>query len=183
MAKRGSWYFEGYQPELKLDERGRERQVLVYRGAWYGLGLEPQAYRRCKLVCLGLSALLSAAYLLISFFPGRGGMTPWVGGPCLLALVPLMFLWIGLVNFLPAKEQWELRVLYAGYRRLGRWSAVFLTMMVITLIAEIIYMARTGPAGEWLYLLGTLVCAVCAGGLVLIWLNRPARVVRGPDVR
>ena len=61
--QRGSWYFEGYQSEIQLDDKGREKRVLVYRGEWYGLGLEPTAYRRCKLTFLGLTVLLTALYL------------------------------------------------------------------------------------------------------------------------
>ena len=124
MAKRGSWYFEGYQSEEVLDRSGRTRQRLVYRGEWYGLGLKPAALRRCKLLCLALAAVCTVVYFLINLFPGQGGMTPWVGGPCLLALVPLIFLWIGLVNFLPARLAGVLMCLAAfltGFDGRGAW--------------------------------------------------------------
>ena len=185
MAKRGSWYFEGYQSEEVLDRSGRTRQRLVYRGEWYGLGLEPAALRRCKLLCLALAAVCTVVYFLINLFPAQGGMTPWVGGPCLLALVPLIFLWIGLVNFLPARTEWELRVLYAGYRRLKRWNIVFLALMAVTLAAEAAYMIRfpAGAVAELPYALGAAVCVGLSAGLLLLQRRHPALVVRGPDVR
>lgn len=185
MAKRGSWYFEGYESEPVLDDRGGSKNVLVYRGAWYGLGLEPGALLRYKLVCAALAVVMTAAFLLVSFFPVVGGMTPWVGGVCLLGLVPLAFSWIGLVNFLLAREEWELRVFYAGWRRLKRWNIAFLALMAFSLGAELVFMARY-PAlagGEVPYLLGLIVCAACPGLVLGLQLRRPAKVVRGPDVR
>ena len=184
MAKCGSRFFDGYEAEVQLDRKGRERRVLVYRGAWYGLGLEKDAYRSGKLVCAGLTALMTAAYLLINFFPAEGGMTPWVGAPCLLALVSLIFLWIGVVNFLLAREKWELRVLYAGYQRVRFWTVVFLVLMALTGLAEGVYLLTHGAtAGELFYLLGVLLCIGSAIGL-LEWQRRhPAVVVQGPDIR
>lgn len=185
MAKRGSWYFEGYESEPVLDEKGRSRNVLVYRGEWYGLGLERAACRRYKLICLALAAALTALYLLVSFFPAGGGMTAWVGGVCLLALVPLVFLWIGLINFLIAGEEWELRVFYAGWRRLLRWNGAFLALMVFTLGAEVVYMVRhaAGAGAEVPYLLGLLACTACSAGLLWLQRRKGAGVVRGPEAR
>lgn len=183
--QRGSWYFEGYQSEIQLDDKGREKRVLVYRGEWYGLGLEPTAYRRCKLTFLGLTVLLTALYLLINFFPSEGGMTSWVGAPCLLVLVPLIFLWIGLVNFLPAKEKWELRVFYAGYRRMYRWTIVTMVLLVVTAAAELVFLvsAAQAPLAELPYLLGLAACLLCAAGILLLVRLHPAEVVQGPEVR
>ena len=184
MAKRGSWFFEGYESETMTGPNGKEKHVLVYRGAWYGLGLETGKYRLCKLAFLCLVLVLTAAYLLISFFPSAGGMTRWVGAPCLLALVPLMFMWIGFVNFLAARDKWEARVHYAGYRRLGRWTYVFLLPMAVTAVAEIVFMIRTGPAAaEIPYLLGVLVCLACAVGICLLQRRFPVTVVQGPDIK
>lgn len=185
MAKRGSWFFEGYQSEEVLDRNGRTRQKLVYRGEWYGLGLEPAAFLRCKLICLALSVAYTVVYFLINLFPAQGGMTPWVGAPCLLGLVPLIFLWIGLINFLPSRLEWELRVLYAGYRRLKRWNLVFLILMAITLAAETVYLVQNpAQAGaELLYFLGVIVCVALSAGLLILQRKCPAVVVRGPDVR
>lgn len=184
MAKRGSWFFEGYESEVQTGPNGKEKNVLVYRGAWYGLGLEKRAYRLCKLAFLGLMLVLTGVYLVISLFPSAGGMTRWVGAPGLLALVPLMFMWIGLVNFLAAKAKWEARVHYAGYRRLGRWTYVFLLPMAVSAVAEIVFMIREGPAGpEVPYLVGVLACLACAVGICLLQRRFPVTVVQGPDIR
>ena len=184
MQRHGSWFFEGYEAETRTLPNGKEKRVLVYRGAWYGLGLEKKQYRLCKLAFLGLCLVLTGTYLLISFFPTAGGMTPPVGVPCLLALVPLMFMWIGLVNLLLSKEKWETRVHYAGYRRLRLWTYIFLPLMAVTAAAEIIFILRADAAGaEIPYLLGTLVCLLCGVGILLLQHRFPVTVVGNPDVR
>ena len=112
-------------------------------------------------------------------------MTSWVGAPCLLVLVPLIFLWIGLVNFLPAKEKWELRVFYAGYRRMYRWTIVTMVLLVVTAAAELVFLvsAAQAPLAELPYLLGLAACLLCAAGILLLVRRHPAEVVQGPEVR
>ena len=183
MAKRGSWYFEGYQAETKLEENGKEKRVLVYRGEWYGLGPERRKLLRAKLICLALAAGSTAGVLLLNFFPAQGGRTPWVGGPCLLALVPLMFLWIGLANFLAAGAQWALRTYYAGYRRMRRWTIVLLAATALTAAAQAVYAAgHPWSAAEAFYLLGAVLTAGCTGVMLWFQIRHPATVVRGPEI-
>lgn len=181
----GSWYFEGYESERQTDAGGRERNVLVYRGAWYGLGLDGPAYRRVKALFAALAAVMTAAYLLVSFFPSPGGMMPLVGGIGLLALVPMIFLWIGLVNFLASKPAWPVRVHYAGYRRMARWLPAQIVLLAVPAAAEVVYIFRAaGNAGRELpYLLGWLVSIGCAAAMVLLQRRYPVTVVRNPDVR
>ena len=185
MAKqRGSWFFEGYETQIKTGKNGKKKRELVYRGEWYGLGMIKAEYTLYKGVLFWIMLLLTAAFLIINFLPTAGGMTPWVGAPCLLSLVPLMFMWIGLVNFLIAKQEWEIRVFYAGYRRLKRWTMVFFVPMGVTLVAELVYMIRIGPIGvEISYFSGVLVSLLCAGAVLLLQRRYPAVVVRRPEVR
>lgn len=184
MARRGSWFFEGYEAELRTDAKGREKKVLVYRGEWYGLDMEPGAQRRCKAAVAVLTAVMTAVYLLVSFFPTPGGMSRWVGVPLLLALVPLMFLWIGLFNFLFAREKWEIRVYYAGYRRIKRSLPAMMAILAFSAVGEIVYMIRSAAFGaELLYLLGLCLCLLCAGGLLAIQRRCPAVIVQGPEVK
>ena len=184
MSKQGSWFFDGYESESVPGPNGRLRRTLVYRGAWYGLSLSGGAARRHKLRCVSLLLAATILFLLICFFPSAGGMTPWVGATCLFGLVPLMFLWIGAVNYLTAGSEWELRVFYAGYRRLFRWNVAFLAVMGLTLTAEAVYLVLhpAQAVGELPYLFGVAACTACSGGLFLLQRRHPAQVVRGPEV-
>jgi hypothetical protein len=185
MRSRGSWYFEGYQrvEQPKKDGTGT-RQVLVYTGEYYGLPGGAQALRTHKLLCSVATVLCLLPYFYAQLFPAAGGMNRLVAMPGILALVPMMFLVIGLGNFLFAKEQWEIRVYYAGYRRMSRWSIALAVLLGLWALAEIVFVVRnrTLIAAEALYLIAAL--ASVAANLYLVWLVRknPAVVVQGPTV-
>ena len=91
MAKKGSWYFEGYEAHYEIDERGRKKKVLTYVGQRYGLRNKEDLFR-VRIVAAVDVVLMTVILLLINFFPGTGGMVGWVGAPCLWGLIPLMFL-------------------------------------------------------------------------------------------
>jgi hypothetical protein len=183
MRSRGSWYFDGYQrvEQPKKDGTGT-RQVLVYTGEYYGLPGGAQPLRKHKLLCSAATVLCLLPYFYAQFFPATGGMDHLVALPGILALVPIMFLVIGLGNFLFAKERWEIRVYYAGYRRMTRWSIALAVLLGLWALAEVVFVARNSSLAveEAPYLIAALVSA--AADLWLVWLARkhPAVVVQGP---
>lgn len=181
MKRKGSWYFEGYKGVEKLDANGKSHTELVYDGEWYGFR-EPGRQTWLKRRVGALSAVFAAAYLYTSLTPAGGGMWRWVGAPEVLTLLPAIFLVMALLNFLPAREKWEIRVYYAGYRRLGRSAAAILALQALTLAAELVYLGlHPGELGAEVHsLLGLLVSTGCAGALVLLRRKYPAEVVQGP---
>lgn len=184
MANRGSWFFEGYQAHYEVNEKGRKRKVLTYTGEYYGI--EPAPARRKARLWITLNTLvLTGLLLLIQFFPGTGGNLPWVGIPCMWALVPLMFLLIGWVNFLAAGEKWEIRKLYAGYRRIRRcaWALTLLTGYVFLAHLVTLFLFPQLFPSELYYTLGALASALLSVGLLLVQRAFPAYAVQGPTIR
>lgn len=183
VAKKGSWFFDGYEAHYEVDAAGKKKKVLEYVGERYGLGAV--SLRRVRAIFAGDILLLTLILLLINFFPGLGGMLPWIGGPALWALIPVIFLLIGLFNFLTCGERWMIRQFYAGYRRIGRWAMVFLVLMVYVAAAHAVFLICY-PAyfpGELYYTAGALSCAALAAGLVYMVRKWPAVVVQGPVIR
>ena len=88
MAKKGSWYFEGYEAHYEIDEQGRKKKVLTYVGQRYGLRNREDLFRVRVMAAVDV-VLMTVILLLINFFPGTGGMVGWVGAPCLWGLIPL----------------------------------------------------------------------------------------------
>ena len=184
MAKKGSWYFEGYEAHYEIDERGRKKKVLTYVGQRYGLRNKEDLFR-VRIVAAVDVVLMTVILLLINFFPGTGGMVGWVGAPCLWGLIPLMFLYLGLFNFLTCKDKWEIRQFYAGYRRMGRWAIVQLVIMSYVTAAHIVFLCLhpTCFPGELYYTLGAAACAALSAGLLAMKKKFPAIVVEGPVIR
>lgn len=176
MQYHGSRYFDGYEraPSGKL----------VYTGPKYGFPTQA-LQRRIKCKTAVLTAGMLAAEIVAQFFPSAGGMQRYMAIPSLLSLVPLMFWIMGQVGFLAAKQSWELRVYYSGYRRLyraGIWQLVFCCLW---LLGELWYLGGhpDGFAAELGYLLCVAACTACAAGMTLVLRRNPPQVVEGPIVR
>ena len=177
-------FFEGYQAEYEETEHGPNKR-LVYRGEYYGFRGGPKEQKRVKTLCAVLTLLTVGLNLYDQFRPARGGMIHWMAIPSLLSLVPMMFMLIGLGNLLMAGEKWELRVLYAGYRRLWRWGLAYGSLMVLWLAMELGFViVNPGLLGEELLYCLILAASLAAQAVQLILIRRhPAQVVRGPNIR
>jgi hypothetical protein len=182
MKPHGSWYFDGYErvEQPKKDGSGT-RRVLVYKGEYYGLAGGAPGLRRVKLCSAAGAALCLVAFFYAQLFPSSGGMYRLVAAPGILALVPMMFFVIGLGNFLFAREQWEIRVYYAGYRRMSRWVIALAVLLGVWVLAEAVYLilCRAQVWDELRYLLAALVSAAACLWLVRLTRGNPAVVVKG----
>lgn len=182
MPKRfGSWYFDGYKAVMEPRKDGRgSRRVLIYQGEWYGFRDTQAAQRRRKWKCALLSLVSIGAFLVAQFTPEFGGRNVWVALPGILAIIPMMFLLIGLFNYLLSKEKWEKRVYYAGYRRLLRSSAVQTVLLGLWLAMEVLYVTinRTLFHYEIHYLLAAMLSFGTSFGLVLLIRRHPVGVIQ-----
>jgi hypothetical protein len=185
MKPRGSWYFDGYQREQQLNEDGTTRSVLVYRGEYYGFaqGLELQKKQKIQTTIAVVVCYLTYFYAQLT--PAAGGMDHIVALPGILALVPMLFLTIGMFNFWMAKEKWEIRVFYAGYRRVTRWGIALLVLVALWAAAEVGFLLAHLSlfVSELHYLLAALVSVAAAAWLVYLVRKYPAIVIEGPTVR
>ena len=184
MSKKGSWFFEGYQAHYEVDEKGRKKRVFNYIGEKYAI-TGPLSVSRVRLIVTADILLLTVILLLINFFPGNVGMIRWVAIPCIWALVPMIFLYVGLYNFLTCGEKWMIRQYYAGYRRIARWSIAELVIMVVVTgvhIALLVLNPDYFPS-ELYYTLGAFACVLLSAVLIYIPRKYPAYVVEGPIAR
>jgi hypothetical protein len=97
----------------------------------------------------------------------------------------MLFLTIGMFNFWMAKEKWEIRVFYAGYRRVTRWGIALLVLVALWAAAEVGFLLAHLSlfVSELHYLLAALVSVAAAAWLVYLVRKYPAIVIEGPTVR
>ena len=148
------WYFQGWERREVIGGRTE----LVYTGEVYTFpgGLRP-AQKRCLLY----SAPLLVLYALIALLPPSGGMWRIAAIPQLLELIPLIYLVMGLIRLLLAKEPLTFRDWYASWRRLGVaavGSAVFTAAMVLAEIVFILWFSGGAVGAEIPYLLAEIAC-------------------------
>jgi hypothetical protein len=183
MKRVGSRFFDGYQAELVPGKDGKgHRRSLVYCGEWRGVAGGQKTLNRVKLLCASVTAGLIAAYFYIGLNPSAGGMDRYVAAPGIVALVPMIFLVIGVVNLLISKEKWERRVYYSGYRRIRNSTVCLLIFISLSFVAECVYIALHPDefAGEFKYAAGLVFCIACACALLAIQRKYPVVIVEGP---
>ncbi len=186
MAGKGSWFFEGYKGTYETDEDGNKgKRKLVYVGEYYGFRGGREELALMKKVCAGLTLLSLLAFFYAQFFPSTGGMIHWLAIPSLLALVPVIFMIMGLINFLPSKDKWEIRVYYSGYRRLLRWSYIYLVLDAIWLEMEIIFIIMNPSLimSELRFALSILASIVAISVEIKLMREHEAMVVEGPTIK
>lgn len=183
MRPKGSSFFDGYQAEETQD--GKRKKRLVYRGEYYGFPGGPAEGRRVKVTCTLLIVLSAGLNLCNQFYPSYGGMDRCVAIPSLLSLIPMIFLMIGLINLLITKDKWEIRMVYAGHRRLRRSGACYFVIMLIWLTMEALFVLRnTSVAFAEMRYIVILALSTCAdAGLLFVLQRHPAVVVQGPEVQ
>lgn len=172
------WYFQGW--ERREDEAGKK--AFVYTGEYYTF---PGGLRPLKAPAVGMAAALTALYLLAALFPAAGGMWRVAAIPQLLEIIPLVYLVIGAVCLLRAREPLTFRDLYASWRRMERaslWSLGFTALMVL---AELVFLflaaASVSLPRELLYLLGELCCAALSFALYRFLKRHPYIPSVSPD--
>lgn len=180
MAHRGSWFFDGYQ----MEQTAEGKKQLRYTAQWYGFARQGQQ-RRIKAAVSGLILVTLVCYFTAQLRPSPGGMARYMAIPSLLSLVPMMFLLMGWGNLLLAKDAWELRVYYSGYRRLFRAAVGQLVLFALWLLGEGFYIGThlEGAVAELGYLCCTLVCTAAMAALVVLIRRNPVQVVRGPEIK
>ncbi len=180
MAHRGSRFFDGYQ----IEQTPEGKRKLRYTAEWYGFA-QPGQQRRVKGAVSGLILVMLVCYFAAQLHPSPGGMARYMAIPSLLSLVPMIFLLMGWGNLLPAKDAWELRVYYSGYRRLFRAAVGQLALFSLWLLGEGFYIGThlEGAAAELGYLCCALVCTAAMAALVVLIRRNPVQVVRGPEIQ
>ncbi len=181
----GSWYFDGYRRVEIIKPNGKPGFRLEYRGEWYGIDGDAAHNRQLKRTIVCLNVVSYVMYFHAQFYPSVGGMIHWLAIPSLLALVPMIWQVMGLVNYLPSGPRWEIRVYYAGYRRLYRSTFAVLALVSVWAAMEVIYTLLFAPAplGEVRYLLEALSTAAALGAQVGVMKKNPAVVIEGPEIR
>lgn len=178
--KRENWYFRGYQRVEEPRKGGSGTRLrLVYTGEWYGFPHGKTQQRRVKLSCGLLTALMLGAYLFAQLHPGLGGRIGWLAATSMLAMLPMMVEVAAFFNFLPAKEKWEYRVYYGGYRRM-RYSGWALTcFLLVWLGMELWFLLQFSEwwKVEFPYLLSILIALAAQGGMMAVISRNPVCVL------
>ncbi|MBP1736334.1 MAG: hypothetical protein H6Q60_215 [Oscillospiraceae bacterium] len=180
MGKAQNWYLQGWEYEDRLGEkRTNPRRVLVYKGDYYSFRLSSAGLKRLKVCFLCLTLVLLTVYIAGFFLNARRFLFAPAGIPYSLAIIPLIYLVIGVCSLLTAKEPLTYRAYFGAVKR-TRWAADFgAALLAVAVVGQIIYLFQYGAgwaADDW-FLAGNILCTVLLTIMLLLFRRFPAKLL------
>lgn len=175
-------YFDGYKFIEVPKKNGKgTRRVMEYIGEWYGIKCSSKEHKRFKIWAACLSVVALTVYLLCVLSRASVNMHQYAALPAALILLPMLFLFMGVVSFLIAKEKWERRVYHSGYRRMYRGAIGNTALFGLSFIVGAVYTIISDSPAELIdygYLAGMLIGTACSAALLAMIRAKPAKVVQ-----
>lgn len=134
-------YFDGYEKTEQTDPRtGRRRTRYVYRGDYSVFAVSREAWRSYRFRSAALVTLATALFLAAHLLGPLGTVHLPIGLPALLSVIPLCYLWMGLVVLLAAKEpKLTLREYSFGPERMENVLWILLILWGLAAAGEIVF--------------------------------------------
>ena len=166
--KTQNWFLRGWEYQDTADGKRR----LVYTGEYYKLAVPAERRRPVKLAASGLCLAMISVYLGFETTMTQGGLVWYAGAPCLLAILPMFYLTLGVVNFLLTEPYFTYRRMVAAFTRLRIGGRLTCLLLGLGVLGQLVFLLRYGKAlrlGPELFMLfGAAFCALCAAGLLLL---------------
>ena len=163
-------YVDDFEVIEEKDAKGRTRQKARYIGPWTVLR-NPSAGVFCRMwICVGLAALLVAAYFRMLLLTHLAGSQLLVLLPLVAGLFPAMYLIMGVFT-LPLRGKPMRRDQYMhSFIRASRSSAAIAVFVLVGQIAALIFRATRGDwlymAEDWTFTACGAVIIACALGII-----------------
>ncbi len=181
--RKGDWYFEGYRSEIiPASNRRGQKRTFIYEGDYYSLGLPPKKRNAFKLCCFVLYIAAIATYLTMMLTTFTASAFFYVGIPSILAVIPLIYLGMGVVCLIAAPEQMTLRIRYSSLRRIGRATCCSMVFLSISLVGDLAFLIQY--FGHYLFRHEIILLLLNTASLILltlIWVQikrHPARPIK-----
>ncbi len=174
MAKRVNWYFRNWQYQEVEVKEAKKKKKLVYVGEYYSFNLDRRGLLRLKAAYIAATVVLYAIYLSFLLSPSLGNRITYIGGPTMLALVPLIFIGMGVGSLTVAKPDMHYRSYYSSVIRLKRFSLIAAGLIAIGTVGQIVYMIQSSDvikalSNWWLELWWAVGSVLCIAILVSMW--------------
>lgn len=171
-------YIEDYEIDTIIDDKGREKRVLKYKGPHFTvsiLEMEFKAYRRLSYLLFGLIILM---HISSGFTANPGMYQIYVALPFAMAFLPLTFLGFGIVGLPRNLEKIQRDAMERSFKRIKINSIALLIIFGLILLGEILYMVIHPSIphfkNEIFFILPEILASVSLLGIFL--LNRKVKV-------
>jgi len=171
-------YIEDYEVVTFVDEKGREKRVMKYKGPHFSISIlhmEYKPYRRLSYLLFGLIILLHISSGLTA---NPGMYQIYVALPYAVAFLPLTFLAFGIIGLPKDLAKIQRDVMERSFKRIKINTIALLIIFTLLILGEFLFMilhpALPHFKNEMLFLIPEILASTSMLGIFL--LNRKVKV-------
>ncbi len=182
MARHINWFMDGWEYNT-VDHSGKIKRELVYKGAYYSLNLSSKGFRYLKAGYLLMTLAIYAVFLLFSSNGSQGGETFYSGLPCMLSIIPFIYLGMGVFCLMSAKDKMTYRSYYASIKRMTYSARLTAALLGLSVLGEVLYIVIHASDSdihmnlELQRLFGALFCVAVTGAMLYLQKKFPVSIV------
>ncbi len=162
-------YSEDYDIDIVTDDKGRTKDVAVYKGDYYDVSLDEAGVPRFRKINLALLVLIAFWHLGGGFIGNPGMYQFYVALPYVVAFFPIVYLAAGIINLPREKRNYKRDEIGLSFNRIKTMSIISMAILGVGVLGEIVFIAFVASTPdrilEFLYLSLEL---LAAAGLFLV---------------
>ncbi len=171
-------YTDDYEIVDTEDEKGHEKQTVVYRGEYFEVSLDEKGLARFKRRCYLLFATIALLHISGGFVSSAGMFQFYVALPYVFAFFPLVYLAAGILRLPRKKDKYRRDEIGHSFGRMKITSIILAIFLGVGVLGEVMFLLLFWAGGqrstEYTYLL--LEAPAAMGVLYLIWLQRQIHI-------
>ena len=176
-------YAGDYETVTTTDEKGDEKEIVVYRGAYFEFALDEEGIAHFRRNSFLLLAVILVLHTSGGFVNNRGMFQFYVALPYVLAFFPLLYMAMGILRLPKEKRKFRRDEIGLSFNRMKTSSILLLIFIGTGILGEIVFLlfVSTGSqrALEFLYL--GLEVATAAAVYILIHLQRQIHILTSSE--
>ncbi|WP_026664267.1 MULTISPECIES: hypothetical protein [unclassified Butyrivibrio] len=133
-------YKGDYDHAPEMDKRGRFRDRFFYKGDIYVLPFGETEKKKTYLPCVVYGILMFAALVVQGLLNQTSSRTIWVVLPYFFQFLPVLFFFIGIVEYLGATPRMTRRQYDKGVGRMHFCGVAVIVLAAISALCEVIYL-------------------------------------------
>jgi hypothetical protein len=163
-------YVNDYQTVSTVDENGREKQSLVYKGPYFETSLDPAGLLRLRRVSLLLLLLIIALHVGGGFVDNPGMYMFYVSLPYVITFFPLVYLASGILRLPKEVRKYRRDEVGLSFDQVRKSSRTLLIILGVGILGELFYVIIFGKSlqllSEIIYL-GIEGCALLSAYMIV----------------
>ena len=143
-------YSEDYTLETITDEKGREKEVAVYKGDYFNISFNDGTITDFRKTALLLFAALTILHVSAGFLNNLGMFQFYVAIPYVTAFFPLIYLAAGILHIPKPKQKYQRDEVGLSFERMKTSVMTLLIMLGIGLLGALVFLVFFSSPAQWL---------------------------------